>query len=61
MAATARMQREMMSKAQHDADLTEDMLEQFRLTCLARGCNGIQSFGRLFRILDDDGSQSRQL
>lgn len=60
MAATARMQREMTQKAQHDADCMENdaehLLEKFRLTCLSRGCNGINSFGRLFRILDDDGS-----
>ena len=58
MAATARMNQELALRCQKDMDKTEDMLEKFRLVCLSRGCNGINSFGRLFRILDKDGDNS---
>ena len=52
------MQYEMTQKAHSQIDHTDDMLEKFRLVCLSRGCNGINSFGRLFRILDKDDDMS---
>lgn len=58
MAATARMQYEMQQKVSAEIDKADDMLEKFRLVCLSRGCNGINSFGRLFRILDKDDDMS---
>lgn len=58
MAATARMQHELTARCTAQIDKTDDMLEKFRLVCLSRGCNGINSFGRLFRILDKDDDMS---
>ncbi|TPP64325.1 Calcyphosin protein [Fasciola gigantica] len=33
-------------------------IEKMRAQCLLRGANGIHGFGRLFRIMDDDGNRS---
>lgn len=38
-------------------DSAEELFEIFRKKILSRGTRGIQSLGKLFRIIDDDGSR----
>ncbi|XP_033103580.1 calcyphosin-like protein isoform X1 [Anneissia japonica] len=58
MAGTARHDREMKMKAQKNIKNCKDPIEMLRLQCLARGSSGIKGIGRVFRIMDDDGSRS---
>uniref|UniRef100_A0A914X615 EF-hand domain-containing protein n=1 Tax=Plectus sambesii TaxID=2011161 RepID=A0A914X615_9BILA len=57
MAATVRTETEMKMDAKKRLRVTTDPLEKLRLQCLARGCSGIKGLGRMFRIIDDDGSR----
>ncbi|XP_003390641.1 PREDICTED: calcyphosin-like protein [Amphimedon queenslandica] len=56
--ATHRQDDEMKRKCNEAAAKTSDPLEKLRLKCLARGASGIKGLGRVFRIMDDDGSRS---
>jgi len=58
MAATARLNRELMEKSQKQMKNCKDPVELLRCKCLSRGASGIKGLGRTFRILDDDGNRS---
>eukprot|EP01136_Pigoraptor_vietnamica_P044917 Opistho-1_new@22237 len=59
MASTVRHGRELVRKSQQKlADPNADPLELLRAACLSRGASGIKGLGRVFRIMDDDGSKS---
>ena len=59
MAATNRTTTAMVRKAVKDLNKSDlDPIERIRLNLLARGSAGIIGLGRLFRIIDDDGSNS---
>ncbi|XP_051556600.1 calcyphosine-like a [Myxocyprinus asiaticus] len=38
--------------------MAADALQELRQQCLNRGASGIKGLGRMFRIIDDDGSKS---
>ncbi|XP_051990526.1 calcyphosine-like a [Xyrauchen texanus] len=38
--------------------MAADALQELRQQCLNRGASGIKGLGRMFRIMDDDGSKS---
>lgn len=61
MADTTRHEQELKQKAAHSIAKTTDPIEKLRLKCLARGASGIKGIGRIFRIMDDDGSKSLDL
>lgn len=46
MAATVRSETDMKKDAKKRLISSQDPVEKLRLQCLARGCNGIKSFGR---------------
>lgn len=54
MAATARHEKEMQMNAKKQLRVSSDPIEKIRLQCLQRGVNGIKSFARTFRIMDDN-------
>jgi len=58
MAGTARHDREMKMNAKKKMNSTKDPIEMLRLQCLARGSAGIKGIGRVFKIMDDDGSRA---
>merc|ERR1712080_640447 len=58
MAATSRMQREMIEKSNKKLQTVKDPIEKLRLQCLARGASGIKGLSRTFKIMDDDGNRS---
>lgn len=58
MAGTARHDRQMQMNAKKKMQSTNDPVEKLRLQCLARGSAGIKGIGRVFKIMDDDGSRS---
>ncbi|XP_065905567.1 calcyphosin-like protein [Dysidea avara] len=57
MAATHRQEEDLKRKCKDAAAKTQDPIEKLRLNCLARGASGIKGIGRIFRIMDDDGSK----
>ncbi|KAM8854212.1 calcyphosine-like b isoform 3-T5 [Synchiropus picturatus] len=61
MAGTSRHDHEMAIKARMDLCKTSDPMEKVRLQCLTRGSAGIKGLGRMFRLMDDDGSRSLTL
>ena len=58
MASTHRHEREMLNKAKKAYESTADPIEKLRLACLSRGSSGIKGLGRVFKIMDDDGSRT---
>uniref|UniRef100_A0A914USZ9 EF-hand domain-containing protein n=1 Tax=Plectus sambesii TaxID=2011161 RepID=A0A914USZ9_9BILA len=61
MAATARTEKELKDKCTKQLrGGVEDPLEKLRLQCLTRGASGIKGLGRMFQIIDDDGSRKLQ-
>ncbi|XP_051845765.1 calcyphosin-like protein isoform X1 [Antechinus flavipes] len=58
MSGTARHDREMATQAKKRLATATDPMERLRLQCLARGSAGIKGLGRVFRIMDDDNSQT---
>lgn len=61
MAATHRHEQELKQKSAEAAKTCKDPVERLRLSCLSRGASGIKGLGRVFRIMDDDGSKSLDL
>jgi len=61
MPATVRSETEMKHDAKKKLQLASDPIEKIRLQCLTRGCNGIKGLGRMFRIIDDNGSRKLDL
>jgi len=57
MPATTRTETEMKQDAKKRLQQASDPVEKIRLQCLTRGCNGIKEFGRMFRIIDDNGNR----
>jgi len=57
MPATVRTENEMKQDAKKRLQQTTDPIEKIRLQCLTRGCSGIKELGRMFRIIDDNGSR----
>jgi len=57
MAATARHEEEMKTKATKALQHATDPVEKLRLQCLQRGVTGIKGFGRAFRIMDDNADR----
>lgn len=58
MAATARLNKELIAKYEKQKLTATDPIELLRAHCLTRGASGIKGLGRTFRIMDDDGSRS---
>lgn len=58
MAATARLNKELIAKYEKQKLTATDPVELLRAHCLSRGASGIKGLGRTFRIMDDDGSKS---
>jgi Ca2+-binding EF-hand superfamily protein len=58
MAATARLNKELMAKMAKLKQTTSDPIEKLRAACLERGAAGIKGLGRTFKIMDDDGNRS---
>ena len=61
MASTSRQEKELQDKIKRtlQGDTSKiDPVELLRMKCLERGANGVKSFGRVFRIMDDDNSNS---
>lgn len=54
MAATKRLNKELMQKMAHVKATTTDPIELLRAACLERGANGIKGLGRycIFGLLD---------
>ncbi|XP_034242045.1 calcyphosin-like protein isoform X4 [Thrips palmi] len=48
----------MMSESRRQVSVTACPLERLRLICLSRGASGIMGLGRMFRLMDDDGSKA---
>jgi Ca2+-binding EF-hand superfamily protein len=61
MAATARLNKELMAKMTKLKATTTDPVEKLRAACLERGAAGIKGLGRTFKIIDDDGNKSLDL
>lgn len=57
VSAQTRNEEMMSDRAARQVSHARDPLEKLRLMCLARGVTGIIGIGRLFRIMDDDGSR----
>ncbi|XP_070562903.1 calcyphosin-like protein [Ptychodera flava] len=51
-------ERQMKMEAEQKLRKATDPVERLRLKCLARGVTGIKGLGRVFRIMDDDGSKT---
>ncbi|KAI3386993.1 hypothetical protein SNEBB_004800 [Seison nebaliae] len=58
MAATARQEKELIERSRATLQTTNDPIEKLRAACLSRGAHGIKGLGRLFKIMDDDGSKT---
>jgi Ca2+-binding EF-hand superfamily protein len=58
MAATKRLNKELMAKMAKVQQSTTDPIELLRASCLSHGANGIKGLGRLFKIMDDDGNRT---
>jgi len=54
MAATARLNQELIDKFMKIKYTSQDPLERLRAECLSRGAAGIKGLGRAFRIMDDN-------
>jgi len=61
MAATVRSESELKQDVRKKLLSATDPLEKLRLSTLQRGCSGIKGLGRMFRIIDDDGSRKLDL
>jgi Ca2+-binding EF-hand superfamily protein len=57
MTTTDALERDLKMKSQKALSEATDPVEVLRLKCLSRGANGIKGLGRMFRIMDDDGSR----
>jgi Ca2+-binding EF-hand superfamily protein len=58
MAATRRLNNELVAKMARIKATTDDPIELLRASCLERGAQGIKGLGRMFKIIDDDQSRS---
>lgn len=61
MAATSRLNKELMAKMAKMKMTTTDPIEKLRASCLERGASGIKGLGRMFKIIDDNNSRSIDL
>lgn len=50
--------RQLQANARKALSQCQSPVEKLRAQCLLRGANGIHGFGRMFKIMDDDGSRS---
>lgn len=57
MSQSANEQRELKMNAQRKLAQAKTPIEKLRYMCLSRGAGGINSLGRQFRIIDDDGNK----
>lgn len=58
MAATARLNKELIARYEKQKVTAKDPVELLRAHCLSRGAAGIKGLGRTFRIMDDDGNKT---
>ncbi|KAF5399495.1 Calcyphosine like [Paragonimus heterotremus] len=50
--------RQLQATARKMLSESKSVIEKLRASCLLRGATGIHGFGRMFRIMDDDGNRT---